>query len=1368
MKSTKINVVVPDVPNQPENQALDKKKQNTASSSKRRSLAFKGKGFAIMTHNGVSMHENEIRKDLQCKIEDRPIDVIDDFEDAFKMSPDDSIAKCELLHSNVITALAISSDGMRIAYGSVQTKPKTPIFIKNVKADEKIEVQHFTNMISDLVFSSDDAELAAADYSGEVAIISTDTGEIMACYNIKRTALCVAYLKFDFPESSRPLTARRHSKSVKKSTPRTIFPDHATVRILAIGDQDGKVAIFWPTLKEKEVIRTNSMNAQVKEVWTQDDPEINSPPKTTLVLGYGAVFDVALACSGRSALLAIATDSGKVNVYNVFSLPEGDDVLGNAINHVLEVEFTERVQCLAWSSNGQFLAAGSRDKSVQFVQLNRLTSKETGEDDWDWEQVTTFYGKDQVSGLSLSEDGSVLAIGDDARFASLYCTVTGAFLNEYRRSDRIKRVALSADGRYLAVGGFDFRVCVYDSRSGITISSCTAQPKLARSVSLALNGRRMAVSNLEFNIVVYDVHEGEVLCSFHRDKEVYVVALSDDGSILAAAGYDNTCKLYDVDQQTCLNYEFKHSAFIWAVAFLHNKDIQKIAVGDWTGLVVIYNSTNGQRLSSLKIEDRVFSLSITRDGKTLAVGGRNRLAGVYDISIPTEDPKPVHIFWQDDRVYTVAISPKGSFLAAGGVDKLVTIYELKNGLLLSRFSHTATINYLTFSLDGDTLAAVGADQKVTLYCMAKQQPCLILPQLAEVTSVSFSESGVMAFTAGFKVIVYGKSKFSFSIRDRLTFSSASTLLDSPEALKVLVQNHPTIVNALHPTENKSILQMAVEKGNDQAVSLLLGSGVQIGLFKDQKGDTPVSIAVRYKKKGILKQILTAVLDKRISNMPGSMSAIFENTLEENTSASTNFMMTTRSTLKPAVTTMTVFKAIGEAFPDMLLFFLSRLKEEECEQYVIGSLTEAHVHEPLYIACSKRVPCDIWHPYLEKQHLKQGFRVVVKANRVPVKDFAAALPLKDITHYAEQIDNYEVFAEDSVISAIIRFKWHILGKVFQRQFMIYLVYWSFSVTWSSLAAYDATETWEGLVHDSFGIGAIVLCPFTLAGSLYFMHVEMGQMFGEAAIKDPFDLFGRIQTYFLSGWNVLDLPAYALMLISLALFFARHEFVSDFAAVGCLFLTLKILFFVRAFGQWGRVVRTLLKITSCVGHTIGIICVLVLAYGLCFMVLLGCPQTIQNPAFVDPWIAFISTWQMVYGVFDPISDLLSDQAQGLVIMLWVTFMLIVVIALMNILVANMSDAYAEVQQNATLETQLELAKIITELEESQKFQTHAWLHCLKPVTSEFSNTQLSLEDSYQILSERQQKIEGKVDQISQQLQAVLSKLDSLSILPGTNKK
>jgi WD40 repeat protein len=98
------------------------------------------------------------------------------------------------------------------------------------------------------------------------------------------------------------------------------------------------------------------------------------------------------------------------------------------------------------------------------------------------------------------------------------------------------------------------------------------------------------------------------------------------------------------------------------------------------------------------------ALTFSPDGKTLAVGNRDRQVVLWDLATSTRRVLPGHT----EAVTALAFSRDGKTLASGGSDHTVRLWHVATGQDLAVLEgHHGPVYALAFSPDGHTLASGG-------------------------------------------------------------------------------------------------------------------------------------------------------------------------------------------------------------------------------------------------------------------------------------------------------------------------------------------------------------------------------------------------------------------------------------------------------------------------------------------------------------------------------------------------------------------------------------------------------------------------------------------------------------------------------------
>jgi WD40 repeat protein len=149
--------------------------------------------------------------------------------------------------------------------------------------------------------------------------------------------------------------------------------------------------------------------------------------------------------------------------------------------------------------------------------------------------------------LALSADGRTLAVGNPRGQVTLIDASTGKVGKAWKAHEKVVAgLAFSRDGRWLASGGHDRLVCVWDVKSGLRRHRLAGHTEEVMGVVFSPDDLRVASVSFDRSVRTWDAGTGQELLTLRGHTEVArAVDYSPDGRRLASTGTDGTVRLWD-------------------------------------------------------------------------------------------------------------------------------------------------------------------------------------------------------------------------------------------------------------------------------------------------------------------------------------------------------------------------------------------------------------------------------------------------------------------------------------------------------------------------------------------------------------------------------------------------------------------------------------------------------------------------------------------------------------------------------------------------------------------------------------------------------------------------------------------------------
>lgn len=205
-----------------------------------------------------------------------------------------------------------------------------------------------------------------------------------------------------------------------------------------------------------------------------------------------------------------------------------------------EFGFVDRVNALAFSADGKWLASGGGEPS------------RSGEIKvWNWETMELVHDlakvhSDAVSALEFSPDAKCLASGSADRFVRVVDLASGKTTHSFEgHTHHVLDVSWQADGRALVSAGADAVVKIWDAATGERKRNIEGFKKEVTGVGFLGNKAEVLTSSGDASIAVYGLDGKRIRVMEGARGFVFAESVSADGRYAAAGGPDGILRIWD-------------------------------------------------------------------------------------------------------------------------------------------------------------------------------------------------------------------------------------------------------------------------------------------------------------------------------------------------------------------------------------------------------------------------------------------------------------------------------------------------------------------------------------------------------------------------------------------------------------------------------------------------------------------------------------------------------------------------------------------------------------------------------------------------------------------------------------------------------
>ncbi len=262
----------------------------------------------------------------------------------------------------------------------------------------------------------------------------------------------------------------------------------------------------------------------------------------------------------------------------------------------------------------------------------------------------------------------------------------------------VQSLDISADGRYVAVGGEDQKVYLFHLGNGSLVWS-HGTGGIVRSVAISGDGSHIAAGSDDDRVYLFSSHSPTPLWNYTAGHDVRSVAISNDGSHIAAGSLDHRVYLFERPSSTPL-WDQNIGGDVRSVAI--SADGDHIVAGSQDRRVYLFHRTNDSSPSwSYPTGDEVVTVDISSDGNYITAGSLDRKVYLFHRG----DSTPSWSFEAGGEIRSVSISAQGEHLAAGSTDDSAYIFSRANATPLRNYTTGDNVEQVRLSADGRYLFA---------------------------------------------------------------------------------------------------------------------------------------------------------------------------------------------------------------------------------------------------------------------------------------------------------------------------------------------------------------------------------------------------------------------------------------------------------------------------------------------------------------------------------------------------------------------------------------------------------------------------------------------------------------------------------------
>jgi hypothetical protein len=290
-------------------------------------------------------------------------------------------------------------------------------------------------------------------------------------------------------------------------------------------------------------------------------------------------------------------------------------------------------------------------------------------------------------------------------------------------------VRFSNDGKFLASGGGDNKLIIWDMKTGSQVLGFKgATYGGINSIIFSQDDKKIALALEDKTIKLFDAQNGAEIKTFKgHDFKVLDVRFLMDGKTIVSASNDYTLKIWKPEADKATQTLKGHSLGVNSLSL--STDGKRLISSSIDKTIKIWNTETFTELLTLKgHKGTVYCAAMSGDGNTIASCDADNVVKIWESTTGRELKTIIPdknitknslglITTSSNGIRYVWLNHNGKTMVTGGEDRMIRIWDVANSKEVQKIlaSDKASIRYLSVSNDGKLIAAALDDNTLKVW-----------------------------------------------------------------------------------------------------------------------------------------------------------------------------------------------------------------------------------------------------------------------------------------------------------------------------------------------------------------------------------------------------------------------------------------------------------------------------------------------------------------------------------------------------------------------------------------------------------------------------------------------------------------------------